>query len=228
MEIDASNPPFVTANGIVDYSATRLYASWLADWCDHSVFQPEHARDPACQDAIHKLASMYDTPKDLIEKTHQLIVAPSHRDQAEIARSDHPIQWLITRDDAVSPWIYHYCDHETRSVRTLRPGDTIPYVPCLPLFDGVQHLCVDTMPEVVLCYVKPQTLDGLIFDLRDVEQFRDLFLLSVDRGIGSYFDLSGYVRVGTYQDLSRYMHQIDIFVKIPSRAKSARSAVEHA
>jgi len=212
-----------------------MYADSIALWSNRSVFEPELMPDLVSRDAICKLASMYDSPKDLIESACLQQAAPLLQWRngpsfagAEIhdpAWSEKLTQWRLTRDDVAHCWVYHCYDSENHRYQRLHPGDTIPPVRCLPIFNGVQHLRMDSMPEVVVCRADRRFRDSLGISVREKELFGNLYLIIVNDGIGTYFDLTGYVHVGSCpahpQDP---FFSLDIFVKVPPRAKSARSA----
>jgi len=181
---------------------------------------------------IDRLTTDYPTIGDLIESAAVAEYRP-RLDFDTLCDADNPVDWYISKYDS-QKWTYRHYDAQTRQYRRLSPGEIAPSSPCLMVLSGVQDLILDTAPNILLF---PYDLAHDLEDARGVRNWTDadapearelvghrLIDLTED-GRGCYFDLTGYVHLGYYEDPQAIVFcEYDIYVRIPSNSKSARSA----
>jgi len=144
-----------------------------------------------------------------------------------------PIRWIISRGGGLK-WTYQHYDLQTGQYRLLLQGDTVPSSPCLTVLAGIQDLVLETMPDILLfpgdwqadfCNT-PGVRNWTDVDAPEAQELIGHRLIDfTEDGRGCYFDLAGYIHLIDLEIGNAHGgFEYDIYVRMPSSSKSARSA----
>lgn len=228
--------PFVISPILIPPTCSTCYVTEKDGECDADLYSADEPLDCDPLDhtrefMVERLAADYSTIGDLVRAA--AVVYDRVVQDINTESGDDSIPWRVSRHGR-QQWLYHYYDIQTRQYRLLYPGDTAPSSSIMVVLCGMQDLVLETMPDVLVF-----PADGLpdLMDCRSIRKWtgRDMpeaqelighRLIDYEDDQGCYFDLTDYFHLAYYEDSdpNAVFHEYDIYVRMPSSNKSARSA----
>jgi len=194
-------------------------------WNEHSSFDAAPKDDAIKRAALAKLASMYRSPKDIID-SFVVCKTPSADLQALVPRNTTcQSYWVLQYCEQERMYSYHRYNAIQDKCCSMTLGQVLPTTACLPIVPGAHRYQIKTAPDV-LVFPKLDDLPlGETATGSHLEHNHRLFDVVGKQGI--YANIDGYLHVASYLsvDCEDILGECEIYVALPEHMDNSAPVV---